>query len=877
MNKISLLCATTALVLPSMALAQSTGTTEMETKDTIVVTGTRQQAVDGVQVPDTSKTRQVLTSEFIQRQVPGQSVDEIINMMPGVSFQNNDPFGASGGTLSIRGFDATRISQTIDGIPVNDTGNYSIYSGQQLDPELIERIDVSLGSTDVDSPTASATGSTVNYRSRIPTDDFHVRLQGSVGSYAFMRLFGVLDTGIFTPFGTKAWISGSQTSYENPYNRNSKLLKDQFNAKVYQPIGSGRDFISAAFQYNRGRNNNFSSGVLRTDPTVLTVSGTSPKQVLNSVPRLVGTGSTNRFPLTRGERAYDQGSCQTDTPQAGVADAPNTCGTAFDYSYNPNDIRNIRVNSRFTLADGLVLTVDPSYQYTRANGGASAVIGNEKGFTKAASGGNPAITTPIFGFIGGRPYFGTDLNGDGDLLDTVEVYSPSQTETKRFIVISSLRWDVTDTQTLRLSYTYDHGHHRQTGESGFLGQNGYALSLFPVDNPIVGINGIVPQKRDRLSYAILNKISGDYRGEFFDSRLTINAGIAAPFFKRDLNNHCVTENTGNGFIDCIPDAASQAAFLAANPTYQPPQHRVIKYNRILPNGGFTYDLVSNLSVYANYAKGLQVASTDNLYNSFSFPVTSDAAKPKPETTDNIDGGLRYRSSKVQAQLAAWYTFYKNRLASAYDPELDQTVYRNLGTVHKHGFDGSIAYQPIEQLSVYAFGSYLKSKIIDDVINGECTAAQATAHTSGCQLAGDPIFAATAGRRESGSPTYTFGGRIEGKLGPVELGVQAKRTGPRFINDVNLPVVQSYTLNGVVTTYQVYGAKTPAYTLVDLDARVGLGWLGVKDDRTYVQFNVTNVFDKLYVGGFSGNLSNATVRNAFIGSPRAYSATLVVGF
>jgi iron complex outermembrane receptor protein len=122
MKKFSLLCASTALVIPSVALAQSTGTTDME-KETIVVTGTRQQAVDGVQVPDTSKTRQVLTAELIQRQVPGQSINEIINLMPGVSFQNNDPFGSSGGTLTIRGFDASRISQTVDGLPINDTGN----------------------------------------------------------------------------------------------------------------------------------------------------------------------------------------------------------------------------------------------------------------------------------------------------------------------------------------------------------------------------------------------------------------------------------------------------------------------------------------------------------------------------------------------------------------------------------------------------------------------------------------------------------------------------------------------------------------------------------------------------------------------------------
>ncbi|NWN33727.1 TonB-dependent receptor, partial [Klebsiella michiganensis] len=79
-----------------------------------------------------------------------------------------------------------------------------------------------------------------------------------------------------------------------------------------------------------------------------------------------------------------------------------------------------------------------------------------------------------------------------------------------------------------------------------------------------------------------------------------------------------------------------------------------------------------------------VPGTDNLYNSFYFPAGSDRAKPKPETTDNFDLGIRYRSSKLQAQISGWYTNFHNRLAQSYDPELDRSVYRNLGTVRKYG-------------------------------------------------------------------------------------------------------------------------------------------------------------------------------------------------
>jgi iron complex outermembrane receptor protein len=127
-KKLILLCST-AVVMPTAAFAQSTGTQEFE-KETIVVTGTRTQAVGGVQAPDTSKAKAVLTQEYIARQNPGQTVLDTINAVPGVSFQNNDAYGSSGGTLTIRGFSSDRISLTFDGIQLNDSGNYAIFSNQ---------------------------------------------------------------------------------------------------------------------------------------------------------------------------------------------------------------------------------------------------------------------------------------------------------------------------------------------------------------------------------------------------------------------------------------------------------------------------------------------------------------------------------------------------------------------------------------------------------------------------------------------------------------------------------------------------------------------------------------------------------------------------
>ena len=126
----------------STALAQSTGSVEFEKE--IVVTGNKPQAVNGISIPDTPKAKEVLDQTYISKAVPGQSINDIINMLPGVASINADPFGSSGGTLYIRGFDNTRISETFDGMPLNDTGNYALYSNQMLDPGLIDNINVNL-------------------------------------------------------------------------------------------------------------------------------------------------------------------------------------------------------------------------------------------------------------------------------------------------------------------------------------------------------------------------------------------------------------------------------------------------------------------------------------------------------------------------------------------------------------------------------------------------------------------------------------------------------------------------------------------------------------------------------------------------------------
>jgi len=810
---------TASAMVAAPAAAQSTGSVDFD-DSVIIVSGARDTDVGGVDLPDSPKAKVQLESELILRQAPGQTINETLNLVPGVSFTNNDPFGSLGGSFTIRGFASDRISQTFDGLPLNDSGNYALYTNQMVDPEIIASATVTLGSTDVDSPTAAAAGGTINILSKTPDNDFGVTTtttygniisRGNPGDRMMYRFFAKVETGELTDGGLKAFLSASRTENDSGFSNYGGVDKQQYNAKIFQPLGNGDDFISIAGHYNQNRNN------------------------FNGSPfRYTGEPSPIQEPEDRFYNLFDGTPCTVVAGENGVQDTYNSCGTPFERRYNPSNTGNIRGASRFTLSDSLTLTVDPSFQYVKANGGGTSV--GFEGLSQDGYTGGIFTTDPRNPARSTRPtqyyYFGgVDLNGDGDTLDYATILSPSNTQTNRYGVIANLIYEINPDHRVRLAYTLDHARHRQTGTAGSLLFNAEPVDVFPINDPLLDADGVAPQKRNRKSFAILHQAAAQYRGEF--GGLSAELGLRVPFFERELNQNCVTTDA-DGNVNCINGGDDIAAYLAANPNFVGPTSTTYNYDAILPNLGLTYEFSPGASVFASYAKNLSVPGTDELYGSLFAGVA-----PDPETSHSVDFGVRYQTATIQAQVAGWFNRYNNRLASAYDPITDSTITRNLGRVDKYGVDGSIAWKPSEPVLFYVFGSYLKSDIADDV-----------------QL-DETVFAPTAGKREAGAPKFTIGARAQFELGPVELGAQVKHTGSRFLNDINT-------------------IELPGYTVADFDLRLSLGHFNESLDKTYFQINVLNVLDEVYIGSAPTGL---TTSGEFVnlGPPRAFTASLVWGF
>ncbi|GGA47280.1 TonB-dependent receptor [Sphingomonas psychrolutea] len=839
-----------ALLIPGVAFAQSSGTIASEDSGDIVVKGTRgPRSSTGVASGTTPKASTILNNEFLQTSSPGQTVLEALNQVPSVNFTNNDPTGASGGNIRIRGFDGNRISLTFDGLPLNDTGNYAIFSNQQLDPEIIDQVNVNQGTTDVDSPTAASSGGTINYRTIVPSEKFGALARGSYGtSYAgrgISRAFGMIQTGDIFNTGIRGFVSASVLQAEK-YRGVGDLHKEQFNARLYKSFSNG-DFISLAGHYNRNRNTSYRSLSLfqaqvdlngvPTGTTGLTTTGTSVATPL------AGDGRFNfdnnplctRPTFVNGTAQSDNATAQSSTvipnnffvtrqdqlTTQTVGGQDTSCTNYAGVRLNPSNTGNVRFNSKFTITPNLTFTVDAGYQYVLANGGGFTTLSESS--VQARAGG--AV--------------GRDFSGDGDTLDTVAFYAPNTTNTNRYTLLSSLRWDFADKQSIRIAYALDYGRHRQTGEWTPLDSIGNPANPFGGRGgaaQVNDINGYFLRQRDRFSIAELNQVSGEYRGKFFDNILEVMLGVRAPFFHRELNQYCYTfASSGNPYCTSqvlgttlIPSAQASTLgnYLIPNNTVftggvpsnavYAPFSKSYNYRKVLPNVGFTVNPGGGFQLYAAFAQGLSAPRTDNLYRAPVVNVT-------PETTNNYDVGIRYSSPMVQATFGGFLNNFKNRIVTSNDldqssPTFGLSIDRNVGRVKIKGLEATLDVRPVKWFSVRGYGSYIDAKYQDNLVISSL------------------VTLPLAGKKLVETPTWSYGLRSQVRFDPVSFGMNFKHVSSRTATDLNDVVLG-------------------AYDTVDLDARLSLGGLGM--EKTYLQLNVNNLLDNQYLGSISSQSSLPT--------------------
>lgn len=701
------------------------------------ITVTAQHVASGsglIRREEATRSRTTVGNAYLLTQAPGQSVAQSLNLVPGLNFTNADAYGASGGNLRMRSFDGNRISLMVDGMQLNDSGNYAIYTGQMPDPEIIEMASVNLGTTDVDSPTASATGGTINLLMATPHRQPALLLKPSVGSDAYRRAFVRIDSGEFGRWNTTAFASWSLQQYDK-FKGPGELRRQQFNARLLQPLGDG-DFISLAAHFNRGRSHFY-------------------RYATAAQFREHGRGFDNLATCSRLLPA--SGSAQDE------GDPAVSCSNYYNLRINPSDTANLRGHSSFRVARDLRLTLDPSFQSVLANGGGFTAVSEQDMRLRV----DPAVP-------------GVDLNGDGDVLDRIALYTPNNTRTRRYGINASLLWDVAPGQLLRLSYTFDRAWHRQTGEVGWLDAQGNPEHLFGGrgGRPVLAADGRPLRRRDRKSIALLNQVALGWSARFAQDRLRLNLGLRAPFFERDLHQYCHTPVANPGGDPwCTsqapvggPDRQGHVRLEGSDGLeFVPPYSGTKKYHQLLPGIGIAlFPGERSGQVFLGYAKGFSAPRNDNLYS-------RQIVDARPETTDTFELGYRHQGESSLATATLWKTSYANRIVSAWDEEQGIATDRNVGDVRLWGADTSVELELSRGFSLYGTASYLRSRMQRDIRIDATT------------------IAPTAGKHLVETPAVMLGARLQYRHAGFRLGLQAKHVGRRWANDVNSERTGSHTL------------------------------------------------------------------------------------
>lgn len=500
-------CACALLVGGAAALAQQTSPTDTAdapriTDDgvrigTVVVTGKGDRLGAGQLLnEDAAKTRSTVTRAATEKDRATGNPFQALSLLPAVNAYSYDGTGLFGGGLTIRGFNSDQLGITVNGVPVNDSGNYAAYPQEYVDQENICTESVAPGNPDIEAPHVGASGGSINIVSCDPTDSKRVRFSQTLGGLALRRTYLRLDTGRFANDMAKVFVSVSHSTADK-WKGSGGARRDHIDM-AFSLDPSADIHVVGSVLYNRAINNNFLA------------------------PSLAQLNANGYFwdyaPTFQGHLA----------PVAGSAQKEATITPAYyGLSVNPFENAISSVSASFRLAESTYLKVQPYFWYGYGTGGTQQRAQSESAFLDKASG---KLTATV------------DLNGDGDTLDTVLVANSSVTRTQRPGVIAEISRAWGDHQ-LRAGLWYERAQHRQTGPMVAVDANGH-FDVWLRNGIVMRPDGTPFESRDWLTVSPSQQFYVADSIAVMDGAGLLQLGLRTPHITRKFTN-TASEAGGN--------------------------------------------------------------------------------------------------------------------------------------------------------------------------------------------------------------------------------------------------------------------------------------------------------------------------------------------
>ncbi|MES2941646.1 MAG: TonB-dependent receptor [Pseudomonadota bacterium] len=191
-----------------------------------------------IQQEDASKARSSVGRTAIEKQAPTATAFQLIQSLPGVSTFDQDGTGLFGGTLRVRGFNSNQLGITLDGAPLNDSLNYSIFIQEFADPENTCDVFLTQGSTDLDAPHVGASGGNIGISTCDPKNVFGGKIAFSAGSNRYRKGYARLDSGKFLDGRARMFVSVSEASADK-FKGSGSAERKHLDAKGIFDFGGG--------------------------------------------------------------------------------------------------------------------------------------------------------------------------------------------------------------------------------------------------------------------------------------------------------------------------------------------------------------------------------------------------------------------------------------------------------------------------------------------------------------------------------------------------------------------------------------------------------------------------------------------------------------
>lgn len=268
---------------------------------------------------DSSKARSTLTKEAMEKASGASNAIDMLKYTPGMNVNSNDASGLSGIDYTMRGMNSDQIGLSVDGIPINDSGNYAVYPNLLGDAENLEQIFVTQGSSEADGPHIGSSGGNIGFVTRRPSKEFGGFVKQTLGSNNLSKTFARLETGEYNGFSN--WLSYSHTEAKK-WRGEGRNYSDKFEMNSLYEDGNGNS-SNLIMKYNRQDNSNYSTlSKAQFDA--------DPHQDYSTTPVYNNKGQLNKY---------------------------------YKLNRNPFDTFTLSFSQRLQLRDNLALTVQPYYYW----------------------------------------------------------------------------------------------------------------------------------------------------------------------------------------------------------------------------------------------------------------------------------------------------------------------------------------------------------------------------------------------------------------------------------------------------------------------------------------------------------------------------------